>query len=58
MKSEWKVMQNIINGQQMYAVYRLSDTKCTDHSGNREMYGNYTTDKKWATKQASKLNQR
>ena len=57
MKSEWKVTSNLINGQTMYGVYRLLDTKGIDHSGNREMYGNYTTDRKWAEKQASKLNQ-
>lgn len=41
MKSEWKVTTNIINGETMYAVYRMKDMSAVDHSGNREYAGEY-----------------
>lgn len=56
MKSEWKVTSNSINGQKMYAAYRLRDVGAIDHSGNREMAGGYTLDKETAQIVADKLN--
>lgn len=41
MKSKWKVTSNVINGEKMYAVYRLIDENKLDHSGNREYHGEY-----------------
>jgi hypothetical protein len=58
MKSEWRILQDVKQGKKVYQVYRLLDKKCGDHTGNREEYGNCSTSKAWATKQASKLNQR
>jgi hypothetical protein len=56
MKSEWKVTSNIINGEKMYAVYRILDTSELDHSGNREHYGEFTPDREAAVRLAAKLN--
>lgn len=35
MKSEWRVTSQIINGETLYAVYRLYDKDGIDHSGQR-----------------------
>lgn len=56
MKSKWKVTSNSINGETMYAVFRLLDTSKTDHSGNREYAGGYTTNKQAALDVAAELN--
>lgn len=57
MKSKWKVTSNYINGNYEYAVYRLLDKKQLDHSGNREYFSNYVSDRKMAEKMAEKLNE-
>lgn len=56
MKSSWRVTANIINGQTMFGVYRLLDTKETDHSGNREHQSLWTADRKVAEGLAGTLN--
>jgi len=56
MKSEWRILEDTKNGKKVYQVYRLTDKKRGDHTGNREEYGNPSTDRKWAEKQVSKLN--
>lgn len=56
MKSEWRVTSNIIDGQKMYAVYRLIDAQKTDHSGNREYAGGYTPNREAALVLAQNLN--
>lgn len=56
MKSEWRVTSNRINGQTMYGVYRLLDTRAVDHSGNREHFGGYMAERAWAVDLAEKLN--
>lgn len=38
MKSEWRVTRNLINGKDMYAVYRLKNADIIDYAGNREIY--------------------
>jgi len=55
-KSKWKVTSNSINGEKMYAVFRLRDTSAVDHSGNREYAGGYTADRDEAQAVADKLN--
>lgn len=56
MKSEWRVSSNIIDGEEMYIVYRLRDVSEVDHSGNREYYGGYTKEKELAEILAAELN--
>lgn len=56
MKSEWRVTSNIINGETKFGVYRLLDTKETDHSGNREYQSLWTADRKVAEGLAGTLN--
>lgn len=56
MKSEWKVTSNPINGNTMYAVYRLRDTSEVDHSGNREYAGSYISNREAAAIVAAELN--
>ena len=56
MKSEWRVTSNIINGETKFGVYRLLDTKETDHSGNREHQSLWTADRKVAEGLAGTLN--
>ncbi|MEN6391061.1 MAG: hypothetical protein ABFD04_11650 [Syntrophomonas sp.] len=56
MKSEWRVTSNIIDGEKMYAVYRLRDAQKTDHSGNREFAGEYVKDREQAEFVAANLN--
>lgn len=56
MKSKWKVTTNIIGGKRMYGVYRTLDINAVDHSGNREMYGDYTDNREEAKSIAEKLN--
>lgn len=56
MKSEWRVTSQIINGETLYAVYRLYDKDGIDHSGNREFATGYTPDERKARTVAKKLN--
>ena len=56
MKSKWKVTSNIIGGKKMYGVYRTLDINAVDHSGNREMHGNYTDNREEAVSVAERLN--
>ena len=57
MKSNWRVTSNVINGKTMFGVYRLLDTKETDHSGNREHQHLWTADRRVAEGLAETLNQ-
>lgn len=57
MQGEWKVSSNSINGQTMYAVYRIKDTSAVDHSGNREFGSYYSEDRQRVDALAEKLNQ-
>lgn len=56
MKSKWKISCNVIDGKKIYQVYRILDLNVTDHSGNREYYGDYLTDRDQAKAQAERLN--
>lgn len=56
MPSEWRVTSNIINGQTMFRVYRIRNTKEVDHSGNREYHGDYVKNRDEATTEAAVLN--
>ena len=58
MKSEWRVTSQIINGETLYAVYRLYDKDGIDHSGNREFATGYTPDERKARAVAKKLKRR
>ena len=58
MKSEWRVTQNYIGGERMYAVYRQIDVNKVDHSGNREFAGGYTADREAAVAVADSLNRK
>lgn len=58
MKSEWKVTSQVIEGKRLYGVYRLLDTAEVDHSGNRELAGNYIDDRERAEFVANKLNEK
>lgn len=55
--SEWKVTSNSINGEKMYAVYRLRDVNQTDHSGNREYKTDYMPYREVALSIAAQLNE-
>lgn len=41
MKSEWKVMKNVVGGTSLYMPYRVKDVAKTIHSGNIEKFGSY-----------------
>ena len=56
MKSAWKVTSNRVGMRTLYGVYRIGDTNEVDHSGNREMCGDYVEDKSEAAYLAKKLN--
>ena len=56
MCSEWKVTTNCVDGEKLYAVYRLRDTTEVDHSGNREFASGFMPDKNAAYEIAAKLN--
>lgn len=57
--SEWRVSsQYDASGQKIYIAYRLRDVNEVDHSGNREYYGNYNTDKKAVQKIVNELNEK
>lgn len=56
MQSEWKVTSNRINGETMYAVFRIRNTSEVDHSGNREYAGQWTANKQVAIEIAKSLN--
>lgn len=58
MKGKWKVTSNLINGETKYGVYRLLDTKETDHSGNREHQHLWTADRKVAEEMVAWLNRK
>ena len=48
MKSEWKVMRNVVGGTSLYIPYRVKDVAKTVHAGNIETYGNYTENREKA----------
>ena len=54
--SEWRVSSNPIAGRTFYGVYRVRDINDIDHSGNREIYGNYHEDRETAEVMANMLN--
>lgn len=56
MKSEWRVTSQYINGNKLYAVYRLCDVNGIDHSGNREYAMDYMHDIQEAKRLAETLN--
>lgn len=56
MKSKWKITSQYISGEKKYAVYRLIDINKTDHSGNREFAGRYTSQREAAELAAEALN--
>lgn len=56
MPSEWRVTSQYLNGQKMYAVYRLRNIAETDHSGNREYATGYVTIREQAEQIAESLN--
>lgn len=56
MQSEWKVTMSPIGGKIMYGVYRTIDVNEPDHSGNREISGEYTEIRKKAEERAKYLN--
>lgn len=58
MKGKWKVTANPIGEKVCYGIYRLLDTAEIDHSGNRELYGNYLESRAEAEKIADDLNRR
>lgn len=43
--SEWKVSHTYAGEQDFWQVYRLRDSEGIDHSGNREIFGTYDTEK-------------
>ena len=55
MKSEWKVTSNYI-GKTVYGVFRTIDINAVEHSGNREMHGDYVENRKEAEELAKHLN--
>lgn len=55
--SEWRVTCNPVGEEYLYCVYRLKDINDIDHSGNREIYGEYTTNEAEAEALAKKLNE-
>lgn len=56
MKSNWKVTTNMINDKKVYGVYRTLDVNDVDHSGNREVHGEYTDNREKAVALAERLN--
>ena len=56
MKSEWKVMSNLVNGKKVYQVYRLYDRQKVMQSGNMEISGCVFQTKEAAKQEAERLN--
>lgn len=56
MKGRWKVTSNRVGDNSIFGVYRLRDTTEVDHSGNREMYGDYMDSRTEAQEIADRLN--
>lgn len=56
-ENPWKVTSNPVGDKYIYGVYRFIDPNEVDHSGNREFYGEYLTDKQEAIALAEKLNE-
>lgn len=56
MKSEWRVMSNLIFDKKMYIVYRLLDKDAVVHTGNMEHYGEYMDSQDEAQAKADVLN--
>ncbi|MBS3885587.1 MAG: hypothetical protein KGZ56_00860 [Dethiobacter sp.] len=56
MKSMWKLTSNMIGEKRVYGVYRILDVNGVDHSGNREMHGNYMDSREEAMAIAERLN--
>ncbi len=53
---KWKVTSNSVDGEKIYATYRLRDVSEVDHSGNREYAGGWTTNREAAQVLADQLN--
>lgn len=56
--SEWRVASNSIDGNKIYAAYRLRNINEVDHSGNREYAGGWTSNREAAQIVADQLNQK
>lgn len=54
--SKWKVTMQFLDGEKMYAVYRLRDVNAVDHSGNREYASGYLKSEEQAEATACNLN--
>lgn len=53
---KWQVSSNFIGGGRMYIAVRLIDKDKTDHSGNREYAGGYSSDREAVQKLVDELN--
>lgn len=56
-ENPWKVTSNPVGDKCIYGVYRFIDPDEVDHSGNREFYGEYLTNKQEAITLAARLNE-
>lgn len=54
--SEWGITSQVINGEEIFQVYRLRNVNGIDHSGNREYCGGLFSDETAAQEYADKLN--
>lgn len=57
MLGKWDITQNILDGKELWMVYRLLDTGEVDHSGNREYTGPVFHDRYAAQGYADHLNE-
>jgi hypothetical protein len=43
-RGKWEVSSQVLNGLWAYIVARVKNVDEVEHSGNREWYGDYTTE--------------
>ena len=55
-KGPWKVTSNSIGDKLMYGVCRIINPNEVEHSGNREMYGDYMDSREEAAAIVDRLN--
>lgn len=56
MIGEWSVTSRIIDGEEIFQVYRLLNVNGIDHSGNRDYCGGLFSDEAAAQEFADELN--
>lgn len=54
--SRWRIAEKELNGQRVYAVYRVRNDEFPDADGNREYVSAFIQNHAWCVRRADELN--